>query len=271
MLATRMETLRSGRRLRVARLGAGPPLVLCHGYPDNLQIWCALAPRLAEHFSVIAFDWPGLGQSELWPGGTTPMHQGDRLATLLDEWQLDRAGVVGLDMGGQPALALAAQHPERVRQLVVMNSLVMWDEKTSWEIGLLRRFGFNRFALGRLPRVVFRRAERSFLPRGTSLDPELRADLWEAFSRPEVRAFLVRMCAGYQGTLPRLAALYPRVRCPTHIVWGAKDAHFPVVHAERLARLIPGARLTVLAAGHHWMPWHLAEATCAAILAGGTG
>src|SRR5207244_901184 len=61
MLPTTFETVAGGRRLRVARLGSGPPLLLLHGYPDNLQVWCELAPRLAESFEVIALDWPGMG------------------------------------------------------------------------------------------------------------------------------------------------------------------------------------------------------------------
>jgi pimeloyl-ACP methyl ester carboxylesterase len=268
MLDATFETLRSGKRLRVARLGKGPPLVLCHGYPDNLQIWSALAPLLAARFSVIAFDWPGLGQSDPWPGGATPMHLADRLAALFDEWDLARATVLGMDMGGQPALALAAQHPARVEKLVIMNSLVMWDERTSWEIDLLRRFGLNRMILGHLPGVVFQRSEASFLPPRTRLPAPLRADLWDAFGRPEVRAFLVKMCAGYQGTLPRLAELYPRIGCPTHVVWGARDSHFPPAHAERLAASIAGAQLTVLPDGYHWMAYHLAPAVAEAIVAG---
>src|SRR4051794_8584017 len=158
MIPTTFQTLPDGRRLRVARLGSGPPLVLLHGYPDNLQIWCELAPRLADRFSVIAFDWPGMGYSDTWPGGATPTHQAQRLLTLLDGWGIERAGLVGLDMGGQPALAFAALYPDRVRQLAVMNALVFGDEETSWEIRLLRRFGWNRFVLRHLPRLVFWRA-----------------------------------------------------------------------------------------------------------------
>ena len=94
LLATTYETAPNGRVLRVARLGAGAPLVLLHGYPDNLQIWCELAPRLADRFAVIAPDWPGMGYSEAWPGGATPTHQADRLLALLDAWGIDRAGVV---------------------------------------------------------------------------------------------------------------------------------------------------------------------------------
>ena len=153
MLQTKIET-HSRKKLRVARLGEGTPLLLLHGYPDNLQIWSELAPQLAANFEVIAFDWPGMGYSEAWSGGATPFDMARRLVALMDDWRIDRAVIVGHDMGGQPALALSAEHPERVSHLVVMNSLVIWDERTSWEIELLRRFGWNRVLLERLPRAV---------------------------------------------------------------------------------------------------------------------
>jgi pimeloyl-ACP methyl ester carboxylesterase len=259
LLATTTDLAPHGHPLRVARLGAGPPLVLLHGYPDNLQIWCELAPRLADRFAVIAPDWPGMGYSVAWPGGATPFHMADRLLALMDAWRLDRVAVAGLDMGGQPALALAGRHPERVSRLVVMNSLVQWDESTSWEIRVLRRFGWNRLILRRLPRVVFFRAERTFLPRGIRLPDDLRADFWDAFRRPEVRAFIAKMCAGYQGTLPRLPELYRRITAPTLILWAGRDKHFPRAHAERLHAAIPGSALQVLEGAEHWMPWYSAE------------
>jgi pimeloyl-ACP methyl ester carboxylesterase len=261
LLPTTMETVpvSGSRRLRLARLGSGPPLVLLHGYPDNLQIWCELAPRMADRFTVIAPDWPGMGYSEPWPGGATPFHLAERLQVLLDAWGLGRASLAGLDMGGQPALAFAARYPDRVNSLVVMNSLVLWDEATSWEIGVLRRFGWNRLILGRFPRLVFRRAERTFLPRHVRLPPELRADLWDAFARPDVRAFITKMCSGYQGTLPRLSALYSTITTRTLILWAGHDPHFPTAHAERLHEMIPGSRLRILEQAEHWMPWYLAE------------
>ncbi len=260
MLPAAIETLADGRRVRVARLGTGAPLVLLHGYPDTLQIWSELAPRLAGRSSVIALDWPGLGQSDPWPGGATPFHMADRLKTLLDAWGLDRVDLAGLDMGGQPALAFAARHPGRIRRLVVMNSLVWWDEATSWEIRVLRRFGWNRLILRRLPGLVFRRAERTFLPRGVRLAPEVRADFWGAFRCPGVRAFLAKMCAGYQGTLPRLPELYRTISCPTLILWAGRDRHFPTAQAERLHAVIPQSVLQILPDAEHWMPWHAAAA-----------
>lgn len=265
MLETREESHR-GRRLRVARLGRGEPVVFLHGYPENLQIWGELARRLAGQVETIAFDWPGMGCSDPWPGGTTPSDMARRLESILDTWKLDRVTLVGADMGGQPALAFAARRPERVRRLIVMNCLAFPDEKTSWEIRVLRKFGWNRTILRRLPGTVFRRAERSFLPRGARLPEDVRGDLWDCFRRREVRDFVIRLCAGYQGSLPRLPLLYPRIACPSLILWGERDRHFPPVHAERLHAAIPGSRLEILPGAEHWMAWHAADDVARRIL-----
>ena len=259
LLNAMMLPMRNGQRLRVARLGAGPPLVLLHGYPENLQVWCRLAPRLAGRFEVIAFDWPGMGYSDEWPGGTTPQLMARRLLAILDDLKIDKPVLVGADMGGQPALAFAAAFPERIERLIVMNSLVFGDEKTSWEIRLLRRFGFNRFALRRLPRIVFNRAESTFLSRGFRLPPSIRNDFWTAFRRPGVRRFVSKLCAGYQGTLHQLPALYPQVACPTLILWAEHDRHFPLAQAARLHAIIPSSRLKVAKGGTHWMALERAD------------
>jgi len=258
MLATTTE-IHGGHKLRVARLGRGAPVILLHGYPDNLQVWSESAVRLAAHYEVIAFDWPGMGYSEAWTGGATPFDLARRLLALMDDWNIERAAIVGHDMGGQPALAFAAENAGRISRLVVMNSLVIWDEKTSWEIALLRKFGWNRVLLERLPRAVFFRAIRTFLPRGYKLSAELRSDLWESFQRPDVRKFVVRMCAGYQGTLPRLKQLYPGIRTPSLFLWAERDKHFPVDHARKLAKMVPGAKLEIVPRAGHWMVLNLAE------------
>jgi pimeloyl-ACP methyl ester carboxylesterase len=208
---------------------------------------------------VIAIDWPGMGASEEWPGGATPVHMADRLLALVDHWGLERVALLGMDMGAQPALAFAAQHPERTERIVVMNSLVLADEPTSWEIALLRRFGWNRFLLRRLPAVVFSRAIRTSLPRGARLPADMRSDFWHAFRRPEVRRFISKMCAGYQGTLPSLPALYARIARPVLALWAEHDRHFPSSHGARLQALVPKARFEVLAGAEHWMAWHRAE------------
>jgi len=144
---------------------------------------------------------------------------------------------------------------------------VLGDEATSWEIRLLRRYRWNERLLRALPRAVFWRAVRTSLPRGTRLPAELREDLWGGFRRAEVRRFISRLCGGYQGALPSLSGLYPLVRCPTLVLWGERDRHFPPDHARRLQSLIPGARLEILAGAEHWMAWDRAEEVAARVIA----
>jgi pimeloyl-ACP methyl ester carboxylesterase len=194
-----------------------------------------------------------MGQSEAWQGGTTPYHMADRLLQLMDSWSIDRAGLVAMDMGAQPALAFAALHPDRVSFLVASNCLAFWDVETSWEIALLRRFKWNQLVLRRLPSAAFRRAERTFLPRGWELPAALRSDLWHCFSQKEVRQYIVRMCAGYQGTLQRLSELYCLISSPTLVLWADCDKHFPPAHALRLHASIPGSKLKIMKEAQHWM------------------
>jgi pimeloyl-ACP methyl ester carboxylesterase len=241
-------------------------MILLHGYPDNLQVWSRLAPYLASSFEVIAFDWPGMGYSDSWAGGATPFHMSDRIGALLDAWKIEKAVITGLDMGGQPALAFAAARPERVRALVVMNSLVLWNEDTSWEIALLRKFRWNRLALRHFPRVVFHRALRTSLPATEKLDEKLRADMWASFKRPQVRDFIIRMCAGYDGTLARLATKYASIQAPTLVLWADHDKHFPPQHARRLHGVLPNARLEIIPNARHWMPLSMPEAVARHIL-----
>ena len=239
------------KRVRFHRSGRGATLILLHGYPDNLQIWSAVAPLLSSSLDVIAFDWPGMGASEPWTGGATPFHMADRLLALMDHWRIERAAICGIDMGGQPALVAAARHPERISHAIVTGSLLQWDAPTSWDIRLLRRFRFNEFFLKRFPRFVFRRALSTF---GATVDEDVREDFWECFRRRDVRDYIVRMCAGYEGTLPRLPAEYERITVPALAIWGTDDRHFPAVHAQRLAH----AALRTIDGGH-WLPLQKSE------------
>jgi pimeloyl-ACP methyl ester carboxylesterase len=254
LLETKRLLLTNGKHLRIARLGHGPPIVLLHGYPENLQVWSKLAPLLVDRFEVIAFDWPGMGYSDEWPGGATPQLLAKRLFTIFDELKLSRPTVLGMDMGGQPALAFAAMYPDRIQQLIVMNSLVFGDEQTSWEIRWLRKFGFNRFALRTLPGVIFRRAVRTFLPRDTRLGDRLRSDFWTAFESSAVRKFISKMCAGYQGMLDQLPELYDTIRCPTLVLWAEHDKHFPLIQGARLHQTISGSTFNMVPGATHWMP-----------------
>src|SRR5258706_1323745 len=109
LLATELLDI-DGKKLRVARSGPRDreAVVLLHGYPENLQVWSEVLPRLSVHYDVIALDWPGMGESETWRGGAAPQQQAERLLRILDVLGVDRCHVVGADMGAQPALVFGA-------------------------------------------------------------------------------------------------------------------------------------------------------------------
>ncbi len=78
-------------------------------------------------------------------------------------------------------------------------------------------------------------------------------DFRSAFFTPEVRRFVSKMCAGYQGTLHRLPELYAKIECPTLVLWAEHDKHFPLVQAERLHKTIAQSHLQIIPNGTHWM------------------
>jgi pimeloyl-ACP methyl ester carboxylesterase len=99
------------------------------------------------------------------------------------------------------------------------------------------------------------------------LPAALHAELWHYFRRRAPRDFIIRMCAGYEGTLPRLETLYEGIRAPVLIVWGELDRHFPLVQGQRLHERIAGSTLCVIPGGGHWMAWDQAREVADAILA----
>jgi len=255
MLETEVRLLRNGKRLRLARKGRGPAMIFLHGYPDNLQIWSPLIGFLSPDFECIALDWPGMGESDEWAGGASPKHMAERLRAILAELGFDAPTIVAMDMGGQAALEYAVLFPDHIGNLIVMNSLVFGDERTSWEIRILRRYGWNRWILRNLPKVIFYRAQKTFLSSGAILPPEITMEFWHSFRRENVRQFISKMCAGYEGSLPALASRYKEIRCRTLIMWGERDKHFPVEHAHRLQSAMPKAELEILSGAGHWMAW----------------
>lgn len=107
----------NGASFHVARAGEGPALLLLHGWPEFWLTWEPLMHRLANRYSLIAPDLRGFGDSDK-PAGPFGVdgHAADMLA-LLDALGIQRAGVVGHDVGGAAMLQLARRNPERLAGL----------------------------------------------------------------------------------------------------------------------------------------------------------
>jgi pimeloyl-ACP methyl ester carboxylesterase len=118
--------LPDGTRLHVAEAGAGPPLILLHGWPQHWWAWRRLLGPLAQEHRVICPDLRGLGWSEAPPGDYAKEAWASDVLALLDALDLDRVAIVGHDWGGLVALMAALRAPERLSSVAAMSIVHLW-------------------------------------------------------------------------------------------------------------------------------------------------
>lgn len=109
--------------VRGGAVGRGPAVVLLHGWPQDWSAWEPIMPQLASAgLDVIAIDLRGIGGSSKPAGGYDKVTLAEDVRALLDALNLQRAHVVGHDIGGMVAYALAARHPSRVATTTIMDA-----------------------------------------------------------------------------------------------------------------------------------------------------
>ncbi|MFE3056001.1 alpha/beta fold hydrolase [Nocardia sp. NPDC059239] len=118
----RIET--NGIRANVAIAGAGPAVVLLHGFPHTWRLWSEIIGPLSEHYRIIAPDLRGFGATSRAPDGYDAGTLAADTAGILDALGEPTAAVVAIDVGTPVAVLLALRHPDRVRRLVVMEALL---------------------------------------------------------------------------------------------------------------------------------------------------
>ena len=108
--------------------GKGDPLLLLHGWPQSWYCWHKVMPALAEHFSLIAPDLRGLGDSSRPQDGYDKATIAEDIRKLVhDHLKVDSYHLMAHDWGGPVAFALAATYPEHVRKLVMLDTAVPGD------------------------------------------------------------------------------------------------------------------------------------------------
>jgi len=107
----------NGAALHVARMGAGRPLLLLHGWPEFWLTWEPVMTRLADRFTLYAPDLRGFGDSDKPEGLFGPDQQAADMLALMDALGLAQAGIVGHDVGGALMQPLARLAPERIAGL----------------------------------------------------------------------------------------------------------------------------------------------------------
>ncbi len=122
-IASRTEEV-DGVRLQYLTAGRGPAVVLLHGYAETSRMWKPIIPLLAERFTVIAPDLPGIGDSAIPANGLDMKTAAIRIHALARKLGVEKARVVGHDIGLMVAYAYAAQFPAETEKLVVMDAFL---------------------------------------------------------------------------------------------------------------------------------------------------
>jgi pimeloyl-ACP methyl ester carboxylesterase len=120
-----------GFKLHYLTAGAGPAVILLHGYAETSWMWKPIIPALAERFTVIAPDLPGIGDSCIPDDGLDMTTAAIRIHALAGSLGIREAKVVGHDIGLMVAYAYAAKFPAEVEKLVVMDAFLPGVE--GWE------------------------------------------------------------------------------------------------------------------------------------------
>lgn len=234
--------------------GEGPPLVLVHGLLVSHLEWLDVMPALSERFRCIALDLPGHGSSAKPSEAQFPYTReayAGVVYELIRHLGLDKAHVCGHSLGGAISLTFAADHPERVDRLAVLDSAV---------------YRFTLPLKGRLPLLpgigplVFKRLYGRSLFRDyfandvfnghEGLNAERVDRYYDDFNS---RAGRNAGYAALRNTLDTasIEAKIPRVQAPTLVIWGEEDRLVPVNLSHRLVREIDGAKLEIIAGSGH--------------------
>jgi haloalkane dehalogenase len=262
--------------------GTGPPFVLLHGFPDNLQIYDELIPYLvAAGRRVVTFDFLGYGASDKPAGATYGFRQQQSdLEAVVEALRLDKIVPVGHDAGGPAAINFALDHPYRVASLCLLNTLYA-AAPTIRLPELIELFATPRLkaltdAILQSPEqfaFVLRFQQKKFL----ETLPEEQKATFEAILAPIINhnfnfgrqagsgpAF-AQMAAQVFAEVTRNTQRLPQLEAldvPVKLIWGNTDLNLNTGVAKDLKSHFKHASLVVLPAGH-WlqidMPEQVAE------------
>lgn len=234
-----------GQRMHYEVLGPadGQPVVLVHGLGGRAEDWRALAPYYARAgYHVYMPDLIGYGRSAQPNSFSYSIRDEAALVVaFLDSAGLKRIDLGGWSMGGWIAQVVAADHPERIKRLMLFDSAGLY-EMPSWNTNL-----FTPSTPAQLNQL-----DALLMPHPPRIPGFVAADILRA-SRESgwvVSRAMAQMLTGRDVT----DSMLPNLQMPVLILWGAQDRIIPVDQAERIHRLIPQSQLDVFAGCGHLAP-----------------
>jgi haloacetate dehalogenase len=233
----RREVALDDATLAVITGGAGPPLLLLHGYPQTQACWHAVAPALAERFSLVIPDLPGYGASR-GPAPEAANYSKRSLArimtALMSRLGHKRFSLAGHDRGARIGFRLALDHPERVHAFAALDivpTLSAW-EAMDWKralgsyhwLFLAQPAPLPERMIGQDPDFYINHLLDRWAGDRGALNAGAVAEYVRHFRKPSV---IAATCADYRAGMShdvehdaddRRAGR--RIRCPTLVVWG---------------------------------------------------
>ena len=244
--------------------GSGRPAVLIHGLGGSALNWMAVAPRIAESYRVFALDLAGFGQTPLFHRSATVGANAALVHDFVTRIAGEPAVLVGNSMGGHIAILEAAEHPDAVTALVLVDAAVpgarlrraapmMMGALAAISVPGLGRAMVNR-RIGRFdPDELVWQTLRLVCADASRVDPGVvaahvtltreRARLGRQNTRAFVQAF---RSIGFRVADPRFWAKVRRVEAPALIVHGRLDRIVPLGAALELKRRHPDWQLEIL-------------------------
>ena len=240
-----------GYSLNVVDLGAGPPVVMIHGFADSAYCYHKnVQTVLDQGFRVVLPEQPGLGQSDIPPGPYvySVENQAEAIRTGLDKMGIARFVLVGHSMGGGIALYLAAHYPQRIEKLMVIDGACYEPKRMQ----LLRLPGVSFIDRVIAGRWLIRLALKNAFYDGRKVTEAMVSEYAQPLRKPgyiEVLAGLSRQYFSAAHTAMQRG--YAHLDTPPFIVWGRHDTWLPPELGEKLADTAPNASLHLLQdAGH---------------------
>lgn len=246
-------------RTRVLDAGQGEPLVLMAGTSGHLEAYARNIAALAEHFRVIAYDYPGHGYTTLAEADLELPDYVAHLRGLLDALGIDRAHLSGESLGGWVAVKFAAEYPERTGR-VVLNTPggTMATPEVMERIRTLSQAAADDPSPERIrTRLEWLMADPA------SVTDELVDIRRTIYARPgfaaSMRALLCLQDAEIRRRNLLTDAELAAVTGPALVIWTSDDPSGPAAAGLAMAERMPDARFEVIKDAGHWPQWEQAE------------
>ena len=248
---------------RQAGSPAAPKLLLLGGFPSSSHQFRNLMPALADQFHLVAFDYPGFGNTDM-PDPATWDYTFDHLADVVEGalTAIEFTGPMGIymqDYGGPIGNRIIARHPDWLQWQTIQNANAYEEGFTEAWDGIRHALWVNRSPETEAPLEAFLQPEtvKSIYLTGPPDPAKISPDNWNVdlffLSRPHAHRVQLDLFYDYRTN----AALYPtwqeflrEHQPPTLVIWGQGDIFFTPEGGEAYLRDLPNAEILRLASGH---------------------